>query len=303
MTGASLAASPASLALWRDRRGRLSWLRVATLAILLFPVSLLVFDWARGALGGRPLNEAIHRTGWWALVFLLCSLAVTPLRRSGRFAQLIELRRMIGVASFAYAALHICLYIADLKLDLVKVVVEIVSRLYLTIGFVALLGLAALAVTSNDAMVKRLGGLRWRRLHQATYLITLLALIHFFQQTKADVTQPTLYAGLFLWLLAYRLLAAWRGDAVLSAPWLASLAILVAALVLLGEGLGLALAFSQPPRDFLPQYVSTLFDLDIGLRPGWSVLIAGLVVAALALWRGGVSPRQPSPGRPRPAST
>jgi sulfoxide reductase heme-binding subunit YedZ len=277
---------PDILILWRDRRGRLSWLRVATLAMLLFPLALMTFDWARGALGGRPLNEVIHRTGWWALVFLLASLAVTPLRRSGHFTGLFDVRRMIGVGCFCYAALHILLYVVDLKLDLVKVAVEIVSRLYLTIGFVALIGLAALAVTSNDTMVKRLGGLRWRRLHQATYVVTLLALIHFFQQTKADVTVPTLYAGLFLWLIAYRLLAAWRGDGGLTPLWLAGLAVVTAALVFLGEGIGLAIAFKQPVAALLPQYFATVTDLDLGFRPGWSVLIAGLVVAALELWRG-----------------
>jgi len=272
---------PHALALWRDRRGRLSPLRIATLAVLVFPAALLLLDGARGALGGRPLNEAIHRTGWWALVFLLASLAVTPLRRSGGLARLFDVRRMIGVASFCYAALHITLFVFDLKLDLVKVGTEIVSRIYLTIGFLALLGLLVLAVTSNDTMVKRLGGLRWRRLHQATFAITSLALIHFFQQTKADVTVPTLYAGLFLWLVAYRLLAARRGDAGMTPPWLAGLACVVAALVFLGEGIGIALAFRQPLAEFLPRYFGTIADLEVGFRPGWSVLIAGLAVAAL----------------------
>lgn len=272
---------PDILILWRDRRGRLSPLRIATLAILVFPALLMLFDWARGALGGRPLNEVIHRTGWWALVFLLASLAVTPLRRSGRFTQLFDVRRMIGVASFCYAALHITLFVVDLKLDLVKVAGEIVSRVYLTIGFLALLGLLVLAATSNDTMVKRLGGLRWRRLHLATFAITALALIHFFQQTKADVTVPTLYAGLFLWLVAYRLLAARRGDAGLTPPWLLGLALVVAALVFLGEGIGIAFAFGQPLADFLPQYLGTVADLDVGFRPGWSVLIAGIAVAVL----------------------
>lgn len=275
---------PDILILWRDKRGRLSRLRIATLAILVFPALLMLFDWARGALGGRPINEVIHRTGWWALVFLLASLAVTPLRRSGHFTQLFDVRRMIGVASFAYAALHIALYVVDLKFDLVKVVTEIVSRLYLTIGFVALLGLTILAVTSNDKMVKRLGGLRWRRLHQITFVITLLSLIHFFQQTKADVTVPTLYAGLFCWLIAYRLLAAWRGDAGLTPFWLVGLALVVSALVFLGEGIGLAIAFRQPIANLLPQYFMTIADLDLGFRPGWSVLIAGLLVAGLDVW-------------------
>lgn len=281
-----------ALVLWRDRRGRLSWLRVATLAILVWPALLMAIDAARGALGGRPLNELIHRTGWWALVFLLASLAVTPLRRSARFAKLIDVRRMIGVACCLYAAAHILLFVADLKLDLVKVATEIVSRLYLTIGFVALVGLLALAVTSNDAMVKRLGGLRWRRLHQAAYPIALLALIHFFQQTKADVSVPALYAGLFGWLMAYRILAAWRGEDALSPPMLVLLAFVVAALTFAGEALGIAIAFRQPLGEFLPQYAATVTDLSVGLRPGWPVLAAGLAVAGLdALRRAGTRPR------------
>ncbi|WP_133769426.1 sulfite oxidase heme-binding subunit YedZ [Enterovirga rhinocerotis] len=283
-----------ALVLWRDRRGRLSGLRIATLAILLWPVLLMAIDAGRGALGGRPLNELIHRTGWWALVFLLASLAVTPLRRSARLAKLVDVRRMIGVAACLYAVAHVLLFVADLKFDLLKAVVEIASRLYLTIGFVALIALVVLGATSNDAMVKRLGGLRWRRLHQASYVATLLALIHFFQQTKADVSVPTLYAGLFGWLMAYRLLAAWRGEAALTPLALAALALVVSALTFLGEGIGIALAFRQPLFEFLPQYAATLTDVSIGLRPGWSVLAAGLAVAALdALRRIG--------GRPKPA--
>ena len=288
---------PDILILWRDRRGRLSRLRIATLAILVFPVLLLCFEALRGGLGGRPLNEAIHRTGWWSIVFLLASLAVTPLRRSAHFNGLFDVRRMIGVASFAYAALHLTLFVADWKFDLVKVALEIVSRLYLAIGFAAFLGLAILAATSNDTMVKRIGGLGWRRIHRATYVITLFALVHFFQQTKADLTQPTLYAGLFLWLLAYRVLAARRDDAGLTPLWLAGLAVIVAALVFLGEGIGLAIAFGQPVATLLPQYFATIADPDLGFRPGWAVLIAGLVVAGLDLWRG----RKPAPVR-QPAS-
>lgn len=276
-----------TLILWRDRKGRLSWLRIMTLAVLVFPLAFLAFDALRGGLGGRPWNEAIHRSGWWALVFLLASLAVTPLRRSGHFSQLFDVRRMIGVASALYAILHVAFFVIDLKFDLVKAAVEIAVRLYLTIGFISFLILVVLAITSNDTMVRRLGGLRWRRLHQATYLATLLALVHFFQQTKADVTVPTLYAGLFGWLISYRLLAAWRGDGTLSAPWLFGLAVVVTVLVFLGEAIGLALAFGQPLGEFLGRYGETIFDLDLGIRPGWSVLLAGLSVAGFEAWRGG----------------
>ncbi|WP_375461278.1 sulfite oxidase heme-binding subunit YedZ [uncultured Enterovirga sp.] len=275
-----------ALVLWRDRRGRLSPLRIATLAILLWPVLLFGIDYARGALGGRPLNEVIHRTGWWALVFLLASLAITPLRRSARLGKLIDIRRMVGVASALYASVHILLFVADQGFSLVKVATEIVSRLYLTIGFVALLGLLALAVTSNDTMVKRLGGLTWRRLHMLTYGITLLALIHYFQQTKADVSVPTLYAGLFVWLLGYRILARWRGEEALTPLALVLLAVAAAALTFVGEAVGIALAFRQPVLAFATQFLSAIFDVGLGVRPGWWVLAVGLAVAAIDAARG-----------------
>ena len=107
---------------------------------------------------------------------------------------------------------HISLYVADQMFDLWKVASEIALRLYLTIGFTALLGLTALAVTSTDGMVRRLGGKRWQRLHNIIYGIGLLALIHFFQQTKADVSVPTFVAGLFGWMIGYRLLIKFRNT-------------------------------------------------------------------------------------------
>src|SRR5580704_11055032 len=209
-----------SLVLWRDRRGRLSLLRIVTLIALLFPLGLAVATaWSVG-LGARPLNDLIHRAGYWALMFLLLSLAVTPLRRVGRFGALIDVRRMIGVGAFCYAAAHLGLFVADQKFDLLKVAGEIASRVYLTIGFTVFCGLLALAVTSTDGMVRRLGGMRWRRLHQIIYVLALFALVHFFQQTKADVTVPTLFAGLFAWLMVYRIVAAVRRERAELPAWL-----------------------------------------------------------------------------------
>ena len=173
---------------WRDRRGRISPLRVTALALLMVPIAIALYAWYAQTLPPRVLNDLVHRTGYWALIFMLIALAITPLRRSGRFGGLLDVRRMIGVGAFVYATAHILLYIADERFDLVKVALEIVKRLYLTVGFVAWLGLLALAITSNDTMVKRLGALRWRRLHQVTYAVAFLSLIHFFQQTKADFT-------------------------------------------------------------------------------------------------------------------
>ena len=267
--------------IWRDRRGRLSPLRIATLVLLLLPLAKMLYDIDAITHGARPLNDVIHRAGFWALVFLGVTLAVTPFRRIARYGSLIDVRRMLGVGTFCYIAAHLTLFFADQSYDVGKFVHEISHRVYLIIGGVAWLGLAALAATSTDGMVRRLGALRWRRLHQAIYAIALLALIHYFQQTKADVTVPTFAAGLFLWLIAYRVLAWWQGTNELPALSLLGLAVAVAALTFAGEAVGIGIAFHVSPLRVL----AAAFDFDAGIRPGWQVLAAGLAVAALGFVR------------------
>src|SRR6476661_2027645 len=126
--------------IWRDRRGRVAPLRIAALALLLLPAAFLIQAYAANGVPARLWNDLVHRTGYWSLIFILIALAITPIRRSGRFGGLLEVRRLIGVGAFVYATAHIALYITDEKFDLIKVALEIVKRLYLTIGFVAWLG-------------------------------------------------------------------------------------------------------------------------------------------------------------------
>jgi sulfoxide reductase heme-binding subunit YedZ len=266
---------------WRDRRGRVSALRLVTLAVLLIPIGKALFDASLIAHSARPINEMIHRAGFWALVFLGVALAVTPFRRVLRYGQLIDVRRMIGVGAFAYIAAHLTLFFADQGYSVVKFFTEIFSRVYLIIGIVAWLGLAALAATSTDAMVRRLGGMKWRRLHQIVYVISLLALIHYFQQTKADVTVPIFAASLFGWLLLYRLVVWWRDVPELSTLELLALTIAVSVLSFVGEAVGIAIAFHVSPLVLL----ETVFDFDVGIRPGWEVLAAGLCVVVVDLIR------------------
>jgi sulfoxide reductase heme-binding subunit YedZ len=272
--------------LWRDRRGRVSWLRVATLMVLLLPLTKAVLQMSEIVHGARPLNDLIHRAGFWALVFLGVTLAVTPFRSVLRYGNLIDVRRMLGVGTFCYIAAHLALFFADQSYSIVKFIHEITHRVYLIIGALAWLGLAALAATSTDGMVRHLGGIRWRRLHQIIYGIALLALIHYFQQTKADVTVPTFVASLFLWLMGYRLLAWWQGARELSTASLLALAIAVSILTFIGEAVGLAIAFHVSPMLIL----GAILDFDAGVRPGWQVLAAGLSVAAvdavMARWKG-----------------
>ena len=271
--------------LWRDRRGRISALRIATLLFLLLPLAKAAIEAGDIVHGARPLNEMIHRAGFWALVFLGVTLAVTPFRRIFRYGNLIDVRRMLGVGTFCYIAAHLALFFADQSYDVGKFIHEITHRVYLIIGAIAWLGLATLAATSTDGMVRRLGGLRWRRLHQAIYAIALLALIHYFQQTKADVTVPTFAAGLFLWLIAYRVLAWWQDGSELSTLSLFGVAIGVSVATSLGEAIGIAIAFHVSPMRVL----GTIFDFDAGIRPGWQVLAAGLAVtvvdAVMSRWK------------------
>jgi len=184
---------------------------------------------------------------------------------------------MLGVGAFCYIAAHLTLFIADQSFNFGKVAYEISHRWYLIVGGTAWLGLAVLAATSTDGMVRRLGGLRWRRLHQIVYGIALLALIHYFQQTKADVTVPIFAASLFLWLFAYRLIAWWQGAGELSTLTLLAMTIVVSVLTLVGESVGIGIAFHVSPVLVL----GMAFDFDVGIRPGWQVLAAGLVVVAI----------------------
>lgn len=287
------------LQIWRDRRGRLSWVRLTALAFLLTPVGIALWNADAIRHGARPLNDVIHRAGFWMLIFLLASLAITPLRRITRLGQLIDVRRMVGVGAFVYGAAHISLYTADQMYDLFKVASEIVLRVYLTIGFTALVGLGVLAATSTDAMVRRLGALRWQRLHYAVYGIGVLALIHYFQQTKADVSVPTFTAGVFAWLMGYRIVVRlWKVRGELSTPALIGLSLTVAALTFAAEAIGIAIAFNAPALAVLEADL----DFDGGLdtiRPGWLVLAAGLALSALNFVCARVA--KPKPRQPRPA--
>src|SRR5471030_1996218 len=104
--------------IWLDRRGRFSPLPVVVLTLLLLPLAKALFDAGAIAHGARPLNDLIHRAGFWALVFLGVTLAVTPSRRIARYGNLVDVRRMLGVGAFAYISAHLALFTADQGYDL-----------------------------------------------------------------------------------------------------------------------------------------------------------------------------------------
>src|SRR6476646_299450 len=220
---------------WNDYGGRLSPLKLAVFVLLFVPAVWVMVAFPLGWLGARPTNEAIHQIGLWTLRFIFIALAITPLRGVLQWQRLILVRRMVGVAAFAYALTHLLLYTASEAFDLGKVASEIALRIYLTIGFAALLGLSVLAATSTDGMVRRLGR-RWQTLHRLVYLIAGLAVIHDWMQSKLEIWEPTIMAGIYLWLMGYRLLArrlAVRGRLPLA--WIGALGLAAAVLTAGGE--------------------------------------------------------------------
>ena len=268
---------------WRDRRGRFLWLKAAVLPSLFVPGLLYAFWLATDQLGGRPVIETIHGTGLWAIRLLLISLAITPLARAMEWPALLLVRRMVGVSAACYAFVHLCLYVVDQNFRLGTVVSEIALRFYLTIGFVALLGLLALAGTSTDAAMQRLGR-NWKRLHRLAYPIGVIALLHYFIQSKLNVSQPVFVAGLFIWLMAWRALPeAWqrsRGIAVTAALYggLAVGASLAAAAV---EVAWYGLATRVDPW----RVIAANETLARGLRPSHWVLVVTVLILGTVLVR------------------
>eukprot|EP01037_Dinobryon_pediforme_P005244 gene5244-5296_t len=264
----------------QDRRGRFSPLRAVTLTVLVLPFLRLAVLWATGGLGGRPVMEFTHGTGDYAVYFLLTSLAITPLRTVLDWQRIVPLRRMIGVGAACYAGTHFCLYVIDQKFDLIKVATEIALRFYLTIGFVALLGVLALAITSTDGWTKRLGR-RWKSLHRLAYPLTVLALLHYFLQSKADVSAAVFVAGLFLWEMIWRLTS--RASRLYW--WPVPLIGIAAALATAGVE---ALWYGLATKIHAVQVLEANLDLDYGPRPAVSILLCGLalsVVAGVRRWR------------------
>jgi sulfoxide reductase heme-binding subunit YedZ len=279
---------------WFDRTGRFSTLRAVTFALVVAPAFWLGTEAIMGWFGPRPVTEAIHQSGLWAIRFLAMTLAITPLRSATRASKLIGIRRMLGVSVFAYAALHLSLYTLDQHFALLHVASEIVLRFYLAIGFIGFLILCALAATATDAMIKRLGAEKWGRLHRWVYAVAVLGTVHFFIQAKLDVTEPFWMAGIFVILLADRVMLRFIKDP--PAWMLAVLAVAVSLTTALCEAGYYAIAKGAPFAFVL----GSNLDFSYSVRPAWYVLAAGSVLVVARVLRPWIGSAQPS-ARMRPA--
>jgi sulfoxide reductase heme-binding subunit YedZ len=285
-------ALPAFSAPWRDRAGRVSGLKLATFLLALAPGLWLAGAYAADALGAKPITALLHGTGEWAVRFLMLSLAVTPLRRIAHAPKLILVRRMLGLTVLAYGLIHLMLYVVDQNFVLTKVVSEIVSRIYLTIGFVALLGLVVLGVTSTDGMIRRLGK-AWPRLHKTVYVIAILGLIHYYLQAKIDVSDPVFWTGAFLLLMGHRAMQrlGWPSNPLT----LVGLAVVATLMTALLEAAWYGVASGIPASLVL----SANLDVPDTIRPAWWVLALGLAVPILNAVRARMD--KSGRGKPKPA--
>ena len=161
-------------------------------------------------LGANPIEFIIRDLGTWALNFLLITLCITPLRKLTGLNWLLRLRRMLGLFAFFYALLHFNIYLGlDQSYDWAEIAKDILKRPFITVGMLTFALLIPLAVTSNAAMIKALGGKAWQKLHRLIYPLTICAVLHYWWLIKLDTTQPAIYAVLLAGLLGVRLYWWW----------------------------------------------------------------------------------------------
>ena len=268
---------------WTDRAGRTSWLKLITTLALLAPLAWMIAEWHFGWLSPRPYADLVRESGDWAMRILVLSLAVTPLRYVARFNRMILIRRMVGLAALFYTLAHIALWCADLNYEWLKLAMELVLRLFLTVGLVATLIMVALGVTSNDWSIQRLGAQRWNALHAWTYGAAALSVLHFFMEVRLDATEAALMSGFFILLMAFRLV---RRRAVPGFVNLAVTALVCGLATALMEAVYYATSTSVP----ISRVLMANLDFTYTVRPTWWVLGTGIAVAALAHLRARFGP-------------
>lgn len=185
--------------------GPVPWLKPAVLAGGAVPLVAIGAGLWRGTLGANPIAEALNELGLLALVFLIASLACTPIKEISGATWPIRIRKTLGLYAFFYAALHFLTYAAlDQSGDLKAIFKDITARPFILIGFATLLLLVPLAITSTSGMLKRLGARRWKRLHKLAYLAGVLGVVHFVLRVKKDVREPAVYGAVLGVLLLVR---------------------------------------------------------------------------------------------------
>jgi methionine sulfoxide reductase heme-binding subunit len=191
-------------AIWLSR-----WTRALVFLLCLVPLFNLIWRFEHQQLTANPIEFITHRTGDWALLFLLITLAITPLRTLLKQPQSIRFRRMLGLFAFFYACLHLATWMyLDKDFDWPEMWADVVKRRFITMGMFALILMLPLAITSTAGWVRRMGYRKWQLLHRMIYVSALAGVIHYYWGVKSDIRLPVLYACILALLLAYRIAVA-----------------------------------------------------------------------------------------------
>lgn len=194
------------------KKGTSRSFQIATHIAAWIPLALLVWQYAQGQLGADPIRAVILRTGRYALILLVLSLACTPLQLVSGWAIFVRLRRPLGLYAYMVVGLHLLAFLGlDYGFDAPLIAETLLQKRFIQVGLLAFLILTPLAVTSTRGWIRRLGR-NWRRLHRLVYLAAALAVVHYLMVVKADVRLPLLYGAILAALLAFRL--PWVGDAI-----------------------------------------------------------------------------------------
>jgi sulfoxide reductase heme-binding subunit YedZ len=203
VTGQKTAVSPANTK-HRSRKKTARLLTWLTHIGALVPLGVLLWEFQTNNLGADPVREILFHTGTSALVLLVMSLAVTPVTIVFGWKQVIPLRRPLGLYAFLYVCLHLLTFLwLDYAFDLAFIIDGIVEQKFVLVGFAAFLLLIPLAVTSTKGWQRRMGK-RWKKLHKLSYLIIILALIHFIWLVKNVYIEPGIYTGVVALLFLVR---------------------------------------------------------------------------------------------------
>ena len=180
-------------------------IRILVHAATLLPLAILAWDFLQGQLTANPIQEIQLRTGKYALVLLVLSLACTPMSSALRLKWIIRLRRPLGLYAFMYAALHLLNMVGlDYGFDLSLLLEDVLDKRFVLAGLASFLALLPLGISSTKGWMKRLGK-NWKRLHRLVYLASILSVLHFVWLVKADITEPLIYSAVVASLLIARI--------------------------------------------------------------------------------------------------
>lgn len=271
---------------WFDAAGRFSVLKLAVFAGTCLPALWMADEFTSGRWDfPSPYVGLIYHSGLWATYLLLTCLLVTPLRRVARWGELAQLRRQLGVASFFYSALHVWAWFGLRGWDWAALLAEL-ARPSLVVATVSIIGLFALAVTSLDVAMRRMGR-GWKQLHRLVYLAAFLAVLHFLMSPGSLQGVPFLMAAGYGWLMGWRVLEKRRLGT--SPGALAGLGLASALLALLLQPLWLATfqaeRSAQSPWDALADNVNPDIWIYLGVPPVWMMLGWTLATVGVAWFR------------------